>query len=165
MTREYIRQVVPTKVLISRELRRRNFGRLDHKRKAWWTISLLKQVEEERIKSKQFWANALSYARLRLALKCPASTHFANSTQSSTFDRYKLVSSSPRTISWLILIIKIVMILGAVLYATSNQFGKEYSSCTAGDGPPKKIQKTADCNQSHVTALGNFACTNLSQNL
>ena len=149
MTKEKFCQDVSKKVIISRELRRRNFGRQDHKRKAWWTVLQLRQVEEERIKNKEFWADAIRYARL-----CFARTHSAGSSESSTTDRDKEVIKSPSTRSWLTLIIRLLMFLGAFLCMTCNQFGKEYSSCTAGDGPPKKIQKTADNEEIHSTAAG-----------
>ena len=139
-------QVLPKKVVISRKLRLLNFGRQDHKRKAWWTISSLQNEEEDRINCKLFWADAILYARKR----------FAECSQSSTTDHEKEHRPSSTTRRWLIFIIRIVMFLCAVLCASCNQFGKEYSSCTAGDGPPKKIQRTAaaDDEEHHSIAAG-----------
>jgi len=154
ITKADLRQDVPKKILISRELRRRNFGRHDHKRKAWWTILAFKKIEADRIKSKEFWADAICYARLRLAQK-----------RSSASDRDKEDNPSPITKSWLTLIIRVVLILFAVLCVTCNQFGKEYSSCTAGDGPPKKIQRTADAAEIHSIAAGKLNATNTISNL
>ena len=149
MEKLYSPQVLPKKVVISRKLRLLNFGRQDHKRKAWWTISSLQREEEYRIKCKVFWADAIRYARKR----------FAECSQSSTSDRKKEYRSAPPKRRWLISIIRVVMFLCAVLFAFSNQFGKEYSSCTAGDGPPKKIQRTADDEEHHSIAAGNFTST------
>ena len=41
------RQNLSAKVMVFRQLRRRNFGRMDHKRKAWWTIDLLRSENHE----------------------------------------------------------------------------------------------------------------------
>ena len=141
------RQILSKNVVISRKLRRLNFGRHDHKRIAWWTISSLKRDEEDRIKCKVFWADAIRYARKR----------FAECSQTSTSNPEKEYRPSPTTRRWLIFIIRIVMFLCAVLCVSPcNQFGKEYSSCTAGDGPPKKIQRTADDEEQQSTDAGNL---------
>jgi hypothetical protein len=87
MTKLKSRQVLPQNIVISRKLRLRNFGRHDHKRKAWWTISTLRREVEDRIKCKLFWADAVLYARKR----------FAECSQSSTSDRQKEHSPSPTT--------------------------------------------------------------------
>ena len=155
MTKLISRQLLPKNVVISRKLRRRNFGRQDHKRKAWWTISSLQRDEEDRIKCKVFWADAIRYARLRFNRK-----RFAECSQS---DREKEHRPSPPTRRWLISIIKIVMFLCAVLSASSNMFGKEYLSCNAGDGPPKNVQRTADEEEIHSFSAGKLSSTNRSQ--
>ena len=143
MTKEKFRQDVSKKVIISRELRRRNFGCQDHKRKAWWTMVLLKKEEENRIKSKQFWADAIRYARLQFARKRVLHTNYTEGSQSNTSDRAYESSPSRKNKSWLLLLLRIVIFFGVFCITVWNNFGKEYSSCNAGDGPPKKIQKTS----------------------
>ena len=149
MEKLYSPQVLPKKVVISRKLRLRNFGRFDHKRKSWWTISSLQREEEDRIKCKVFWTDAIRYARKR----------FAECSQSSTSDREKENSPPSKTRSRMICIIRIIIFLCALFCASSNLFGKEYSSCNAGDGPPKKIQRTADEEEGHSTAAGKLSST------
>ena len=143
MTKEDFRQYVSKKIIIARELRRRNFGCQDHKRKAWWTMVLLKKEEENRIKSKQFWADAISYARLRFARKRVSHTNYTEGSQSNTSDRDNENSPSRKNKSWLLLLLRIVIFFGVFCITAWNNFGKEYSSCNAGDGPPKKIQRTS----------------------
>ena len=147
MERLYSPQSLPKKVVISRKLRLRNFDRHDHKRKAWWTISSLQKEVEDRIKCKVFWADAIPYARKR----------FAECSQTSTSDCEKEHRTAPTTKRWLMRIMRIVMCV--VHCASSNMFGKEYSSCNAGDGLPKKIQRTADEEESHSTAAGKLSST------
>ena len=139
MTKEKFCQDVSKKVIISRELRRRNFGCQDHKRKAWWTVLQLRQVEEERIKSKEYWADAIRYARLRF-VSCP---NYTEGSQSNTSDKDNENRPSRKNKSWLLILFRIVIFFGVYFMKAWNNFGKEYSSCNAGDGPPKKIQRTS----------------------
>ena len=135
------RQNVSAKTMVSRELRRRNFGATDHKRKAWWTISSLESERHEtnwnklcsdleEVESKKWRTASQQIADNYRAAQYSEFNQFESENKNST-------SYSPKIKYWLNFLIKIVLSFGIVLgMACNHQFGKEYSSCNAGDGPP-----------------------------
>ena len=136
------RQNVSAKIMVSRELRRRNFGNMDHKRKAWWTITSLENERHEKNCNKYYSdLEQIASKEWRTALQQIADNHRA--AQYSEFNQFESEnknsksSFSTKIKYWLNFLIKIVLSFGIVLgMACNHQFGKEYSSCNAGDGPP-----------------------------
>jgi len=134
------RQKLSAKIIAARTLRRLNFGRFDHKRKEWWTLKSLEHDHYERNWKKYYdECEVIESQKWRDDLQNLVDNYFAwYSKESSTFDDENENSTTPKSSRyWLIFIIRIVLSLGIFLSLPFNyQFGKEYSSDNAGDGPP-----------------------------
>ena len=133
------RQHVSDKIMVFRKLRRLNFGRMDHKRKAWWTIDLLRSENHE-INWNKYYADCeeVESREWRKAFKILVDNYIAENADIK-FNYENKNSMTPGRRYWLIFIIRIILSFGIILGICYNQqFGKEYSSCNAGDGPPKK---------------------------
>ena len=137
------RQNLSAKVMVFRQLRRRNFGKMDHKRKAWWTIDLLRSENHE-INWNKYNADCeeVESKVWRKAFKLLVDNYIAENADSQ-FDYENKNSTTPGTRYWLIYIIRIILSFGILFGISFNyQFGKEYSSCNAGDGPSPSRKRT-----------------------
>jgi hypothetical protein len=112
---------------------------MDHKRKAWWTIDLLRSENHE-INWNKYYADCeeVESREWRKAFKILVDNYIAENADIK-FNYENKNSMTPGRRYWLIFIIRIILSFGIFLGISYNhQFGKEYSSCNAGDGPPKK---------------------------
>ena len=121
------RQNVSAKTMVWRELRRRNFGIMDHKRKAWWTVSSLESERHEN-NWKKYYSDLeeVESKKCRTAFQRLVDNHRAAQYSYSEFNQFdcenknSTSSSLPRIRYWLNFLIKIVLSFGIVLGMACN---------------------------------------------